>query len=219
MNFPVSEMPILWLWAANFVIILLIMWAIKNTSWEHLKNPQDAHIFFASTLILWLMWRMSVGILAGLEFHLLLVTTLTLMFGRAMAIWGVLIAQILLTFEGKADVLSFGLNVICNGILPIWLTWLSYHLINRYLPKHFFIYIFVGAFLTGAITMLISRLTGMSVLLLAEVYPKIPNDYIGLLPIMMFPEAFSNGGLMTILVVYRPQWVSSFKDDIYLRGK
>ena len=219
MNFPVSEMPILWLWAANFVIILLIMWAIKNTSWEHLKNPQDAHIFFAATLILWLMWRMSVGILAGLEFHLLLVTTLTLMFGRAMAIWGVLIAQILLTFEGKADVLSFGLNVICNGILPIWLTWLSYHLINRYLPKHFFIYIFVGAFLTGAITMLISRLTGMSVLLLAEVYPKIPNDYIGLLPIMMFPEAFSNGGLMTILVVYRPQWVSSFKDDIYLRGK
>lgn len=219
MNFPVSEMPVLWLWIANIIVIVLMIWTIRNTPWEHLKNPQDAHIFFAAILVLWLMWRMSVGVLAGLEFHLLLVTTLTLMFGRAMATWGVLIVQLLLTFEGKAEVLSFGLNVICNGILPIWFTWLSYHLIAHYLPRHFFIYIFVGAFLTGAMTMLMSRLIGMFILLLAEVYPKIPNDYIALLPIMMFPEAFSNGGIMTILVVYRPQWVTSFKDDIYLRGK
>jgi uncharacterized membrane protein len=219
MNFPVSEMPIEWLWTANVIVILIMLWTIKNTPWTHLKNPQDAHVFFAATVILWLMWRMSVGILAGFEFHLLLVTTLTLMFGGAMASWGVLIAQSLLTLEGKADALSFGLNVICNGILPIWLTWLSYRLIDRYLPRHFFVYIFVGAFFTGALTMLISRLTGMSILWFAEVYKQIPNDYINLLPIMMFPEAFSNGGLMTVLVVYRPQWVSSFNDELYLRGK
>lgn len=219
MNFPVSEMPIFWLWTANIFSILIMLWVIKNTPWAHLKTPQDAHVFFAATVILWLMWRMSVGVLAGFEFHLLLVTTLTLMFGRAMASWGVLIAQTLLTLEGRADVLSFGLNVICNGMLPIWLTWLSFHLINRYLPKHFFIYIFVGAFFTGALTMLVSRLTGMSILWFADVYKHIPNDYINLLPIMMFPEAFSNGGLMTVLVVYRPQWVSSFNDELYLRGK
>ena len=219
MNFPVSQMPIEWLWTANIFVFLMMIWVIKNTPWSHLKNPQDAHVFFAAPVILWLMWRMSVGILAGFEFHLLLVTTLTLMFGRAMASWGVLIAQTLLTLEGKADVLSFGLNVICNGILPIWFTWLSFHLINRYLPKHFFVYIFVGAFFTGALTMLVSRVAGMSILWFAEVYTQIPNDYINLLPIMMFPEAFSNGGLMTVLVVYRPQWVSSFSDELYLRGK
>ena len=219
MNFPVSEMLIVWLWIANFAVFLIMLWVIRNTPWAHLKNPQDAHIFFAATLMLWLMWRMSVGVLAGFEFHLLLVTTLTLMFGRAMASWGVLIAQGLLTLEGKAEVLSFGLNVICNGLLPIWLTWLSHQLIDRYLPRHFFVYIFMGAFFTGALTMLASRLMGMSILWIAEVYKHIPNDYIGLLPIMMFPEAFSNGGLITILVVYRPQWVSSFKDEIYLRGK
>ncbi|MEY3219432.1 MAG: hypothetical protein RIT27_789 [Pseudomonadota bacterium] len=219
MNFPVSEMPIAWLWIANGGIILIMLWVIRNTPWSHLKNPQDAHVFFAATLILWLMWRMSVGVLAGFEFHLLLVTTLTLMFGRAMASWGVLIAQSLLTLEGKADGLSFGLNMLCNGILPIWLTWLSYRLIDRYLPRHFFVYIFMGAFFTGALTMLANRLTGMSILWIAEVYKNIPNDYIALLPIMMFPEAFSNGGLITILVVYRPQWVSSFNDELYLRGK
>jgi len=219
MNFPVLEMPISWLWMANICVFLVMIWVIKNTPYSHLKNSQDAHVFFAATLILWLMWRMGVGILAGFEFHLLLVTTLTLMFGRAMASWGVLIAQSLLTLEGKADILSFGLNVLCNGILPIWFTWLSYRLIDRYLPRHFFVYIFMVAFFTGALTMLVSRLTGMSILWFAEVYKQIPNDYINLLPIMMFPEAFSNGGLMTILVVYRPQWVSSFNDELYLRGK
>lgn len=219
MNFPVSELLNLWLWIANILVILTVIWALKNTPWLHLKNPQDAHVFFAATLGLWLMWRMSVGILAGFEFHLLLVTSFTLMFGRAMAVWGVIIAQLLLTLEGKANVASFSLNVLCNGILPIGFTWFSYQLINRYLPRHFFIYIFLGAFLTGALSMLLSRLAGMSILLLAEIYQKIPNDYIGLLPIMMFPEAFSNGGLMTVLVVYRPQWVSSFRDEIYLRGK
>jgi uncharacterized membrane protein len=219
MNFPVLEMLNVWLWTTNILFFLVIIWAIKNTPWSHLKNPQDAHVFFAATMVLWLIWRLGVGILAGFEFHLLLVTSLTLMFGRAMAIWGVLIAQTLLTLEGKANALSFSLNIFCNGIIPIWITWLSYYLIYRYLPRHFFIYIFLGSFFTGALTMLISRLTGMLILSLAEVYQKIPNDYIELLPIMMFPEAFSNGGLMTILVVYRPQWVSSFKDEFYLKGK
>ena len=34
--------------------------------------------------------------------------------------------------------------------------------------------------------------------------------------VMLFPEGFLNGMLMTILVVYRPEWVSSFDDREYL---
>lgn len=39
------------------------------------------------------------------------------------------------------------------------------------------------------------------------------------LPLVMFPEVFVNGGLMTLLVVYRPEWVSSFLEWHYLEGK
>ena len=45
------------------------------------------------------------------------------------------------------------------------------------------------------------------------------GDFILLLPLMMFPEAFVNGALMTIRVAYRPQWVASFRDQHYLHGK
>jgi uncharacterized membrane protein len=36
---------------------------------------------------------------------------------------------------------------------------------------------------------------------------------------MLFPEAFINGALMTLLIVYYPEWVSSFNDDRYLKNK
>jgi uncharacterized membrane protein len=35
----------------------------------------------------------------------------------------------------------------------------------------------------------------------------------------MFGEAFLNGMTMTLLVAYRPTWVSTFQDRWYLDGK
>jgi uncharacterized membrane protein len=36
---------------------------------------------------------------------------------------------------------------------------------------------------------------------------------------MSMPEAFLNGWVMTVLVAYRPNWVYSFSDELYLKGK
>jgi uncharacterized membrane protein len=35
----------------------------------------------------------------------------------------------------------------------------------------------------------------------------------------MFPEAFVTGMLITIFVVYHPDWVKTFDDDRYIKGK
>lgn len=43
--------------------------------------------------------------------------------------------------------------------------------------------------------------------------------YLLMLPIAMFPEAFVNGVVMTMLVVFKPHWVGSFRDQQYLLGK
>ena len=37
--------------------------------------------------------------------------------------------------------------------------------------------------------------------------------------LLVFPEAFLTGAMMTIFVVYRPAWVTSFDDDRYLRKR
>jgi len=42
-------------------------------------------------------------------------------------------------------------------------------------------------------------------------------EYFAVLPLMSFGEAFVNGMVMAMTVVYRPQWVMSFDDRLYLR--
>jgi uncharacterized membrane protein len=42
-------------------------------------------------------------------------------------------------------------------------------------------------------------------------------EYFAVLPLMSFGEAFVNGMVMAMMVVYRPKWVMSFDDRLYLR--
>jgi uncharacterized membrane protein len=39
------------------------------------------------------------------------------------------------------------------------------------------------------------------------------------LPMLVFPEGLMNGMAIAIAVIYRPQWVWSFDDSLYLQGK
>lgn len=223
MSFPAEMLSPIWPWVGHLLYFPLLAWALWRAPWYHLKNSADTHILFASYVILYLLWhtRVALPIAPGLEFHFLLVTTLTLMFGWAFALLGVSLVQLALTAVGQAEWGGYSLNVLCNGVLPIGFTYYASRAILRWLPRHFFVYIFVGAFLVGGLALAVSRLAGMGILLAAEVYdPETLNrDYLFLLPVMMFPEAFLNGGIMTLLVAFRPHWVSSFRDDVYLRGK
>ncbi len=222
MNFP-AEIPVTWLWTANLLYLIFLLAALFFAQWSRLKTAEDANVLFGASVLLWFTWRMAGGINqdAGLEFHLLMVTTITLMFGWAYGIMSITLAQLALTLEGRADLLSFGLNALCNGVLPLWVTYFLIRFIDHWLPKHFFVYIYAGAFFTSACAMLISRVAGMVVLWGTGMhsYAHLMQDYAPILPIMMFPEAFMNGGIMTLLVVFRPEWVSSFNDKRYLRNK
>jgi len=155
-----------------------------------------------------------------MEFHLLLVTSITLMFGWQFAVLAVSIAQFCLTIEGVGNWMSYSLNLWVNGIIPIAVTFGLYRILYVSLPKHFFIYIYGSAFFGGALSMAISRLVGMAILLLSDTYTWLQlKDESAFIFIMLFPEAFINGLIMTVLVAYRPTWVSSFSDQYYLKGK
>ncbi|WP_367278175.1 hypothetical protein [uncultured Photobacterium sp.] len=44
----------------------------------------------------------------------------------------------------------------------------------------------------------------------------IVDNYLALLPLLLFPEALLNGMAMTLLVVYKPEWVRTFADRDYI---
>ena len=47
---------------------------------------------------------------------------------------------------------------------------------------------------------------------------QLREGYLAILPLMMFPEAFINGLIVTGLVVFKPTWISSFDDNLYLKS-
>jgi len=88
---------------------------------------------------------------------------------------------------------------------------------QRWLPHNFFIYVFINAFLTGALSMLLCGYAASAVLAMADYMPA--SSYLQVIPLLMFGEAFLNGMLMILLVAYKPQWVATFHDRWYLDGK
>lgn len=220
MNLAAAHLPFEWLLVAHFLYAVVLLSALLSAPWYHLKQSDDAHVFFAASIILWLAWRTGGGITGGMEFHLLLATSATLMFGWQFALLAASIAQFCLTLEGTGNWMSYSLNLWVNGIIPIIVTFGLFQILYVSLPKHFFIYIYGSAFFGGALAMALSRTIGMAILLLSGAYSWLQlKDESAFIFIMLFPEAFINGLIMTVLVAYRPTWVSSFSDQHYLKGK
>ena len=92
---------------------------------------------------------------------------------------------------------------------------------QRWLPLNFFIYVFINAFLAGALSILLAGLASGLVQQLAEVQPgdTLVNNFLMILPMLMFGEGFLNGAALSLVVAYRPAWVATFHDRWYLHGK
>jgi uncharacterized membrane protein len=53
----------------------------------------------------------------------------------------------------------------------------------------------------------------------AHPWDRVSGEYLIVLPLVMLPEGFMNGAIMTLLTVLRPEWVRSFDDRDYLKDK
>ena len=101
--------------------------------------------------------RRGAGVLAdqdryptGLNLHLLGATALTLLFGPWFAILGLGLALLLATaWEGTWH--AFALNGLLMAVLPVTISWWIYRLVDSKLPNHFFIYVFLNAFVGAGV--------------------------------------------------------------------
>jgi uncharacterized membrane protein len=168
-----------------------------------------------------LLWTLHAGIAPGHSYHLLGVTSLCLMFDWQFALLAASLVLLVTTWQGPAGWEAFALNALVMGALPVFFTRALLYASQRWLTRNFFIYIFVNAFFAGALSILLCGLAATSVLALAhgDAATRADGDYLLFIPLLMFGEAFLNGMAMTLLVAYRPAWVSTFHDRWYLDGK
>ena len=194
--------------------------AAVRAPWMQFRDTAFQHVFLGACVAVLFLWRMRAGIVPAVPIHLLCVTTLTLMFGVPLATIAAAILTSAMCVMGFQVWASWAGSFLVFGVVPILITWLSLNASRRYLPPNPFVYIFVCAFFGAAVAMLAAMAANSVLLLGAEQISltQLRDSYVPVLPLMMFPEAFINGLIVTGLVVFKPAWIASFDDEVYLKS-
>ena len=204
--------------AAYLVILLFSLW---RAPWKRLLDSSYLHVLLGTCVIMMVLWKMRAGVSPGLDIHFLGITTLTLLAGWPMAVIGSGLVLAGVSLFTDVDWFNFPVNALLSGVVPALVTWWVLKLAVRYLPSHFFIYIYINAFLAGMLAITASCLAAAAMLWVSGEYSlsQLTREYLAYLPLLAFPEGVINGMLITGLVVLRPEWVSTFDDESYLKNK
>lgn len=225
MNFPDALFPQAWALGAFPPLLAIWLWCIKTAPWKRLGYSGQSNVWLGTVVLLVLVWSMKAGVKPGLNLHLLGATMFTLMFGRQLAIVGLsaVLAGVTLngSLQGQSAWLTYGLNALVLAVFPVLLADAIRRGVERFLPANLFVYIFGSAFFGAALTVVATGLLASALLWLAGVYPAAPllDDYLPYYLLLGFAEAWLNGAMVTLMVVYLPRWVGSFDDRRFLLHK
>ncbi len=221
MNFPDGLFPEAWQWAAWLLLLPAALWAACSAPWKRINGAGASHVWFGAIVVLSLLWSMKAGVKPGLTLHLLGATALTLMFGFRLAFLGMLAVLAANSLNGAAGWAAYGLNAGLTALLPCAAAWAGLRLVERFLPRNIFVYLFAGAFANAALVLAITALAATASLWAASVYGSqtLLDDYLPYFLLVGFSEAWLTGAFITLFVVYFPTWVSTFDDDRYLKEK
>jgi uncharacterized membrane protein len=210
-----------WYWAAWLVWIPLFAHSLWRAPWSRLKDSELLNVWLGMIVLLTVVWSLKAGVKPGLTFHLLGATVFTLSFGPHLAFIGLSLVTLGITLNGAAGPFAYAANALLLAGLSVGLSQFYFRIFSRFLPKHFFVYIFINGFLGAALTT-IGVGVGATVLMAtvgAYEWDYLISEYLPYFVLLAFSEAWLSGMMMTLFVVYRPQWVVSFDDSSYLAEK
>jgi uncharacterized membrane protein len=207
----------LWLGWLSYALVLL--WALLRVPWVELFSDQRRqHLLFGTMLALFLLWLVRRDFASGLSFHFIGMTAVTLLLDWPLALLCGFAAQLGLLALGRLDWAALGVNGLLLVAVPVAIAETFAVLVERRQPRNLFVYIFCCGFFPAALTALVCLLGGLGLLWHDGLYVMPPwlEDFIGYLWLVMFPEAFINGMLVTGLVVFYPDWLETFNRTRYL---
>ncbi|MFA7240118.1 MAG: energy-coupling factor ABC transporter permease [Sulfuricellaceae bacterium] len=218
MNLPGRLLPEAWYWGGHALFALVLGWALVTAPWRRLADDIQQHLWLGACVTLMVLWSIKTGIRPGLNFHLLGATAIALMFRAQLAIVAVAIVTVGITLAGNGDWHSLSLNALTMGVLPILLSCGLFRLTDKKLPNHLFVYIFVNAFFGGALAMAATGAASTLMLFLSGAYPLayLKEHYFPYYILMGWSEAITTGMAITLMTVYRPDWLGTFDDKRYL---
>jgi len=197
----------------------ILVWAVWRASWiELFTDSRRQHVLFATVFALFLLWLVRRDFDTGVSYHFIGMTAVTLLLDWPLAMVGGFAAQLGLLVLGRQDLAALGVNGLLFIGLPVLVTEACAILVERAQPKSPFVYIFCSGFLAAALASLLCLVLALAVLWFDGIFemPIFLEDFIGYLWLIIFPEAFINGMIISALVVFSPQWLETFNRTRYL---
>lgn len=205
--------------------VVIYAWVLSRAArwapWRRLADAAQLNVFLGAIVCVLVLWTLRTEIQPGFVWHLSGMVTLTLMYGWCLATIAGSLALLAATLIGFGDWAGFAPTALIFIVLPVTLTQAILGLSRAYLPKNYIVYVFVNAFMAGGLVSVLLAVVATGLLLAAGAYAwdRLYDNYVIFLPLMLFPEAVLNGWLVSIMVGFKPHWISSFRDDEYLHGK
>ena len=207
---------------AALTVLVISSYTAVSVSWSGLlANKRQQHLLFGFTALLFFVWIFRAGIFDGLNVHFLWLTALTLTLGFRWAVLAGLTALLGVTLTGNESWNMFGVNGLIGVLMPVTVSYLIFMLAFHKVPRNLFIYIFACAFFPGALVIALKMSLMGGYYLWEGVYdwPTVRDNYLLIIPLLLFPEGLLNGMTMTLLTVYKPNLVYTFHDKFYIDGK
>lgn len=221
MNLPGELLGDLWYWLAWLAWLPLMVLALRHASWGWLKEGAHFNVWLGMIVSLVLIWSMKAGIKPGLDLHLTGVMLFTLVFDLPLAFIGLNLVLFGITLNGSMDFYAFALNgLLMAGVGGIFAVFIQRG-VDFFFPRHFFVFVFLKGFFGAALVVMglgavFSLLYGIN-----GVYSwdYLLTEYLPYYLLLGFSEAWISGMVLTLMLVYRPEWVATFDESIYSGDK
>jgi len=142
---------------------------------------------------------------------------LVLMAGWPLAILGLVAAAVLTAGYAQLDVLEAAHRLAWLGVWPGTLALVLGAAVRRFLPHHLFVYILGRGFF---VTLLAGALAGATALVLhGGVAGLADGELMVGRWLAAWGDAILTGMVVAIFVAFRPQWLATYADRIYLAEK
>lgn len=210
-----------WLVAAWALTLPLLAYAAWVAPWSRLGGCSLTRVWHGGIVVVIALWSIQATVSGNFTFHLLGMAGLTLALGAPLAlVSAAIVVAVHCGIQGGA----------WANVAVVWLTLcataiavnaLILRLTHRFLPPNIFVYLFVVAFFGAALSLIVAGAVALLVLAGATelTVSRAFGQYAPYLLQLGFGEAMLTGMLITIGVVYRPQWVSTFDDARYLKPR
>lgn len=207
--------------ATLFVAALVLVLSWRHAGWQRLKNTPSFYGWLGATTLLAATWLFSVKVQPDFILYFLGTPLVTLMFGPGLAILSVAIALGFYTYTIDGVWANLGLNLLLTGVLPALVSHGVLVITQRHLPRNFFIFLFVGGFFGGLLS--VASVMVFSVILHALVGLYAADYLLGdVLPsalLLAWGEALTLGMMTSMITIYAPGLMLSFDDKSYLARK